>query len=157
MVENDLLYKLAYDEAVRALSEQQAMVDSFRNRAGLLFSAGAVTVSLLAPRALRGGGWNPPIWLAMLCFIGVAAGTLGIFWPRKWESVVNAQEVIDTYIEAVEAPDVGEVHRELSIHMHASYCTNDEGLRQFALLLQVASGLLTFEVVLWMLAIVFEF
>lgn len=153
----DQLYKVAYDEAVRALSEQQAMIDSFRNRAGLLFSAGAVTASLLAPRTLHGAAWNPPIWLAMLCFLGVASASLGIFWPRKWESVVNPREVIDTYIEAVEAPPVGKVHRELAIHMHSSYRNNDEGLCQFALLLQVASGLLTLEVVLWMLAIVFRF
>lgn len=130
------------------------MIDSFRDRAGLVFSAGAVTASLLAPRALDGGGWSSPIWLAMLCFLGVAAASLGIFWPRKWESVVNPREVIDTYIEAAEAPPVEEVHRELSIHMYGSYRNNDEGLRQFALLLQVASGLLTLEVVLWMMATV---
>lgn len=33
------LYKVAYDEAVRALSEQLTLIDSFRSRAGLLLSA----------------------------------------------------------------------------------------------------------------------
>jgi hypothetical protein len=33
--DKDILYKVAYDEAVRALSEQQGTIDSFRTRAGL--------------------------------------------------------------------------------------------------------------------------
>ena len=133
------------------------MIDSFRTRAGLLFSASVVTASLYGPRALHGEGSGLVIGLAMLCFLGVAAASLGIFWPRRWESVANPQEVIDTYIEASEATSVEELHRELSIHMHDSYRDNDEGLDQFALLLQIASGLLTVEVILWMMATVFRF
>ncbi|HET9677798.1 MAG TPA: hypothetical protein VFP21_09875, partial [Solirubrobacterales bacterium] len=65
---NDLLYKVAYDEAVRALSEQQAVIDSFRTRAGHLFSVAAVTTSFLGAQAFQGGDTNPVSWLALLCF-----------------------------------------------------------------------------------------
>jgi hypothetical protein len=41
----DQLYKVAYDEAVRALSEQQATIESVRTRTGLLLSDAAVTTS----------------------------------------------------------------------------------------------------------------
>lgn len=153
----DLLYKVAYDEAVRALSEQRTVIDSFRNRAGLLFSAAVVTASFLGPRALYGDGWDPAMWLAMLCFLGVAAASLGIFWPRRWESVVSPRRIIETYVEAAEAAPVERLHRDLSIYMHSSYLENEEGLEQFALLLQIASGLLTLEVVLWMIATVVRF
>lgn len=51
----NLLYKVAYEEAVRALSEQQAVIDSFRNRAGMLFSAAAIATSFLGGQALHGG------------------------------------------------------------------------------------------------------
>lgn len=129
----DLLYQVAYDEAVRVLSEQRAMIESFRNRAGLLFSAAAVTASLLGPRALHSQGWDPAIWLAMLCVLGVAAVSLGIFWPRRWESVVNPRQVIETYVESAEASPVEELHRDLSIYMHSSSLENKEGLEQFAL------------------------
>jgi hypothetical protein len=153
----DQLYKVAYDEAVRALSEQQAIIESFRNRAGLIFSAAAVTASLLGSHTLQGDNWDPVVWLAMLCFLGVAAASLGIFWPRRWESAVNPRQVIVTYIETVEAAPVEELHRDLSIHMHNSYLDAEEGLDQFALLLQIASGLLTLEVILWMIASVVRF
>jgi hypothetical protein len=41
--------------------------------------------------------------------------------------------------------------------MHNSYLKNEEGLQQFALLLQIASGLLTLEVILWVTATVIRF
>jgi hypothetical protein len=53
-VSQDLLYKVVYDEAVRALSEQQAAIESVRSRAGLLLSAAAVTTSFLGAQALQG-------------------------------------------------------------------------------------------------------
>lgn len=93
----------------------------------------------------------------MFCFLGVAASSLGIFWPRDWETAVSPGEVIKTYIEATEAAPVEGLHRDLSIYMHNSYLENEEGLEQFALLLQIGSGLLTLEVSLWMLATVVRF
>jgi len=153
-VSQDLLYKVAYDEAVRALSEQQAVIDSFRARAGQLFSVAAITTSFLAAQALRGGDSNLVSWSALLCFVGVATASLGIFWPRKRETAAGPREVIETYIEAAEVAPVEKLHRDLSIHMHNSHLENREDVEQFALLLQVASALLTLEVILWLISIV---
>jgi len=152
-VGKELLYKVAYDEAVRALSEQRAILDSFRTRAGMLFSAAAITASFLGAEALRGGILNLTSWLALLCFVAVAAVSLAILWPRKWEDTANPRDLIETYIESAEPALIENLHRDLSLHMHNSYLENSEGVEQFAILLQVASGLLTLEVILWMIAI----
>jgi hypothetical protein len=53
VVNQDPLYKVAYDEAVRALSEQQAAIDDFRSRVGILFSAAAITTSFLGTQVLH--------------------------------------------------------------------------------------------------------
>ncbi len=151
--DNDLLYKVAYDEAVRALSEQQAVIDSFRTRAGLLLSAAAITTSFLGAQALKGGDSNFATWLAMIGFVGVAAVSLTILWPRRWEFTANPRDVIQTYIEADEPALIEELHRDLSLHMHNSYLENREGLEQLAVFFQVASGMLTLEVILWIIAI----
>lgn len=82
---NDLLYKVAYDEAVRALSEQQAEIDSFRTRGGMLLSAAAITTSFLGAQTLQGGGSSPFAWLALIDFVAVAAVSLAILWPYRWE------------------------------------------------------------------------
>jgi hypothetical protein len=151
--DKDLLYKVAYDEAVRALSEQQGVIDSFRTRAGLLLSAAAITTSFLGAQALNEGGSNFAAWLALIGFVGVAAISLAILWPRQWEFTANPRDVIQTYIEADEPAPIDELHRDLSLHMHNSYIENREGLEQLSVFFQIASSLLTVEVVLWIIAI----
>jgi hypothetical protein len=152
-VDKDLLYKVAYEEAVRALSEQQAVIESFRGRAGLLFSAAAITTSFLGAQAFRGGSPNLASWFALFCFVAVATASLVVLWPRRWEGGVSPRDVIETYVEAEEAAPIEELHRDLSIHMHNSYLENREGLKQLAVFLQFASGLLTLEVLSWVIAV----
>lgn len=151
--DKDILYGVAYDEAVRALSEQQAVIDSFRTRAGLVLSAAAITTSFLGAQALEGGHSHWAAWLALVAFIGVAVMSLAILWPRRWEFTANPQEVIQTYIESSDPAPIEELHRDLSLHMHNSYTDNRKGLEQLAAFFQVASGLLAVEVVLWIIAI----
>jgi hypothetical protein len=147
------LYKVAYDEAVRALSEQQQAIDSVRARAGLLFSAAAVTTSFLGAEALRGGDLNLASWSALISFVAVAAASLAVLWPRKWDVMATPRDVIGTYIESAEPAPTGGLYRELSLHMHGSYLENGKGLRKLIVFLQIASVSLTFEVVLWIVAI----
>lgn len=149
----DQLYKVAYDEAVRARSEQQAVIESFRTRAGLLFSAAAIATSFLGAQALRGGRLGLSSWLALLCFVAVASSSLAVLWPRKWEGVTDPREVIETYIEAPEVAPIEELQRDLSIYIYDSCKENQESLRQLAVLLQVGSALLTLEVAFWMISI----
>lgn len=152
-VAKDLLYKVAYDEAVRALAEQQNVIDSLRSRAGLLFSSAAITTSFLGAQALRGGNSNFASWLALLSFVAVAAAALAILWPRSWEGAASPREVIETYIESLDPVSMVDLHRDLSLHMHGSYLENHEGLKQLGLFFRIASGLLTLEVALWIVAI----
>jgi hypothetical protein len=95
--DKDLLYKISYEEAVRALSEQQGVIDSFRTRAGLLLSTAAITTSFLGARAFDGGA-TPIVWLALVGFVGVATVSLGILWPRRWEFNIDPREVVEAYI-----------------------------------------------------------
>jgi hypothetical protein len=152
-VTGELLYKVAYDEAVRALSEQQGAIDSLRARAGLLFSAAAVTTSFLGAQALRGGKSNLASWLALLCFVVVAVASLAVLWPRKWEVRTNPRELIKTYVEPTDPAPVEELYRDLSLHMYNSYIENHRGLDRLVGFLQAASGVLAIEVVLWMAAL----
>jgi len=147
------LYKVAYDEAVRALSEQQAAIESVRTRAGLLLSAAAVTTSFLGAQALQAGSSGSFSWLALLTFVAVATTSLAILWPRRWEFTANPRRVVTGFIESAEGIRLEDLHRDLSLHMHGSYLVNHQGLKELALLFQAASGLLTLEVVLWIAAI----
>jgi hypothetical protein len=81
--DKDIPYKLAYEEAVRALSQQQGIIDSFRTRAGLLLSTAAITTSFLGAQALDNGGSGLATWFALASFTGAAVVSLGILWPRR--------------------------------------------------------------------------
>jgi hypothetical protein len=146
------LYKVAYDEAVRALSEQQAAIESVRARAGLLLSAAAVTTSFLGAQALQAGRPSPFSWLALLSFVAVAATSLAILWPRSWESTANSRRVLESCIESAEEIRIDDLYRDLSLRMQVSFSANHQGLNELAALFQAASGLLTIEVVLWIVA-----
>jgi hypothetical protein len=150
VADKDILYRIAYDEAVRALSEQQAVIDSFRSRAGLLLSSTAITTSFLGARFLD-DGLTMTNWAALAAFVGVAAMSLAILWPQPWEFTANPQDIIKAYID--EPAPIDEIHQELSFHMHNSYVENRAGLRKLALLFQFASGLLTLEVLLWIISL----
>lgn len=149
---NDALYKVAYDEAVRALSAQQAVIDSVRSRAGLLLSAAAITTSFLGSQALDRAS-NPASWVALASFAAISLVSLAILWPRHWEFSASPNEVISTYVEADEPALAQVLHRDLSLHMNSSYLENLEGLRRLAALLQAAGILLTVELVFWIIAI----
>jgi hypothetical protein len=146
------LYKVAYDEAVRALSEQQQVIDSFHARAGLLLSAAALTASFLGAEAVGGGDLNFASWAALLCFVAVAAASLAVLWPREWDLTASPRAVVDTYVESPEPASIEDLHRELSLHMHDSYLRNRVELRKLIVFLQVASVSLALEVLLWTIA-----
>lgn len=151
--DKDLLYRVAYDEAVRALAEQQAEIDSFRNRAGLLLSSAAITTSFLGAQSFDGDSLTATSWLALLAFIGAAAISLAILWPRPWELTANPRDVIEPYLREEESVPIDELHSELSFHMHSSFVENRAGVQHLALLLQIASGLLVLEVDFWIMVI----
>lgn len=149
----DLLYKVAYDEAVRALGEQRAAIESLRARAGLLLSAAAVTTSFLGAQTLQGGGTSFVSWLALAGFGGVAAASLAILWPRRWEGAADPYDVIGIYIESTEPTPIAGLHRDLSVHMRSSYLKNHSGLRKLVVFFQIATLSLVIEVMLWFIAI----
>lgn len=89
----------------------------------------------------------------MTGFVGTAAVSLAILWPRRWEFTADPQSVIRTYSEAEEPAALDELRRDLSLYKHNSFVENKRGLERLAVLLQIASVLLTVEVVLWILTI----
>jgi amino acid permease len=92
-------YALAFGEGVRALSEQQAVIDSFRTRSGLLLSGAAIATSFLGQASLE-RGTSFVTWLAIGMFVVLGAAVIAILWPRgDWEYAIRPELVIANYIE----------------------------------------------------------
>jgi hypothetical protein len=92
-------------------------------------------------------------WLALASFIATALVSLAILLPYQGEFSADARGVIETYIEAPEPELIGRLHRDLALHMHRSYANNMEALDRLATLFQAACGLLTIEMIFWVLSI----
>ncbi len=155
-VANDAAYELAYEEARRALEEQERAVVELRSRAGQLIAAAAITTSFFGGQALH-GRIHPFGWVAIACFVALSLSVLIILWPRRdWEFVLSPAQFIGTYIE----PEKGEplelpaVHRDLALHMGRSAELNRNQFRWLTTAFRVGAILLVGEVVAWVVTLV---
>ena len=149
--DKDFPYRIAYDEGVRALSQQQGMIESLRTRTGLLLSAAAITTSFLGAQVLNNNHPSVATWLALGSFVGLSVVALAILWPHRLEFTASPANVIESYIETEDPLSVAEIHRDLALHMHHSYAENLAGQKQLASRFRVAGMLLTIEVILWVI------
>ncbi|MGH2848681.1 MAG: hypothetical protein ACRDL0_22210 [Thermoleophilaceae bacterium] len=86
--------------------------------------------SFLGAQALREEGPSFETWLALVCFFGVGVCALASLWPRAWEFTASPRDVTATYVEGDEPLELAAIHRDLALHMQASYLANQAGLER---------------------------
>lgn len=151
--DRDALYKVAYEEAVRALSEQLSLIESLRSRAGLLLSVTTITTSFLSTGALNAQNPSPASWIALASFIGVAVLLIAILWPHPSRVTAEFEPLIESWIEADEPISTSALYRGLIIEIQRSFDRDWQWLSRLAVCFQVASSLLVVEVLCWVAAI----
>ncbi|HST40933.1 MAG TPA: hypothetical protein VLK58_15560 [Conexibacter sp.] len=150
-------YRLAFDEARRALEDQERAVAELRTRAGALIAAAAITTSFFGSQMTTVEGFGAPAWLAIASFVALGFTVLAILWPRHdWEFSMSASDVISTYLEPAEAPPMAlhMIHRDLALHMDRSGRQNRQQLRRLMIVFRVGAVLLIIEVVAWVVALI---
>ena len=141
-------YRIAFEEGVRALNEQQAATESFRTRAGLLLSAAAIVTSFFGSEAL--GEDTTWTWIAIGAFILLGFCVVAILFPRgDWEYASRPSLIIRNYVEHPTPLDEPQIQRDLALHMDRSYVANRGRLRELIWALRLASIFLALEVVAW--------
>ena len=148
-------YELAYEEGKRALDAQENVVTELRSRAGVLIAAAAVTTSLFGGRAFEDGEVGAAGWVAIVCFVLVGLTVLAVLWPRDdWLITVDASRFIATYIERETGPlEMPQIHRDLALHMSASYAGNAAHFRWLSIVFRIGAVLLVGEVVAWVIGL----
>lgn len=150
-------YELAYQEAKRALEDQESTVSETRSRAGQLIAAAAITTSFFGGQAITAHHVHTTAWFAIGCFIALSISVLVILWPRHdWEFALSPAKLIATYIEPTDDPpvDLATIHRDLALHMGNSIERNRRQLRWVFVAFRVGALLLAGEVVAWVIALV---
>jgi hypothetical protein len=74
--------QLAYDASLRALDQQQRMLEGIRARTGILLGAASLTASFLGARALDGGFVPLGVLALAALVVTLVAGTV-VLVPRE--------------------------------------------------------------------------
>jgi hypothetical protein len=112
-------YLLAYEEARRALDEQERAVSELRSRAAQLIAGAAITTSFFGSQALQ-HSLDAVGWIAIASFVLLSISVMSILWPRRdWEFNLSPTQFISEYLEPAEGGPVSlqEIHRDLALHM----------------------------------------
>ena len=152
MSDKGIRYSIAYEEALRAISDQQNALDALQNRAGTLASAGALATGLIALNRQRGpmgaGGL-----VAVACLLGIILLTGIILWPRsKWRFHFWASKLHWDYIEGPNPATADVMRRDLALHLDSYLLANSQRMDRFGVLLSISIMLLFVDIA----AIIFE-
>lgn len=151
--EQDPRLAFIYQEALRGLTQQQAVVESLLNRAGILIFALSFANSLLGTRALADGldGWD---WVALGSLIGVGVLAVVMLWPyyNYWFRF-NPRELIERYVDAAAPASMATVHRELALRIETDMARNGRLVLRIRIACQLALVLLLVNLVAWLLSI----
>jgi hypothetical protein len=146
-------YRLALDEAIRALEGQRGSLDELRARAGILLSAALLIGALLGGPASQTSGANYVTTAAVLLVIAVAASLLVLRPTGGWRFSVGTKALLKDYIESDKPATLPELHRSLAWYLDDDYAENQRRLKWLYRLFTGASILVVGETILWLVAI----
>jgi hypothetical protein len=145
-------YALAFDEAKRALDDQERVLDELHTRAATLVAAAALVTSFFGGQALHTGHVPTFGWIAFSFFVVLAISVLVVLWPRRlWEFDVSPASLIATYLEpsaGLPTPLPG-IQRDLALHMGNAADSNRGVMRILFVAFRVGTIALVLEVLAW--------
>jgi hypothetical protein len=154
----DPRYALAFDEAIRAIGQQEGSLKSLRDRASGLVSTAAVATTFGAGVGLLNtdptkGAVFPVFWavVLLLLVVGILATGLIVLWPTDgWVFSLNARVLVEGWIEnPSQSATIDDLHRENAIYLQAQYEANKKKLRRRIDVYRFGIFLLTAEVVVF--------
>jgi hypothetical protein len=148
---DDDVYSLAFEESRRAITQQQAVHEALKTRAGTLLAVASLATSFLGGVALDKKVPQGAAWAPVLAFFIVGILIVAILWPWPgWVFRNSARVIIGDYIEADKPSNLSEMHRDLSLHMEQHFDSNEKRLEKLFWLYRIASIFLIIEIVLWL-------
>lgn len=147
----DPRYALVWSEALRALSQQQSLLESIRSRTATLISAAAISTSFLGGVAFDDGDVGKAGVVAVALF-GLASGLyVWILLPRPgWKWANTPQQLVDDYVEAENPCSIDDMHRDLALHLGENHGENKKKLNRLMAQYSLASVFLAAEIVAWL-------
>jgi hypothetical protein len=152
----DERYKLAFDEAKRAITYQNENLANLRSRATALLSTSAVLATIASTLGLiskdASGNTVMDTWIALsvvVLVIGIGACAMIILVPTSgWIFTLNAKVLINGWIEGEPSASTDEMHKFLALAMTGHEERNRLKLNHLYRAFQIGAILLIVETLL---------
>jgi hypothetical protein len=142
---------LACDASLRALDQQQRVLEEIRSRTGILLAAASLSASFLGARAFDQDGMRTLSFLALAALVvTLVVGTL-VLAPR--EAFVFSLSGTVLYTDLADVDDDAEQHRYVAYWLDEFWERNESPIQKLNRRFQIAAGSLVVQIVLWSLAI----
>lgn len=157
-VTDETPYRLAYEEALYATTDQAGVLDGLRARAGTILAAAAIVTSFLGGQALATDriAARPPVgffaWLAISAFILSALCTLWVLMPFGGRISLSAREIlaiVEARLTTNDPVSVAETYQELALRHEINYEENAQKMKPLFWAFRGAVFFLTVEVGFW--------
>ena len=139
-------FRLAYDEAVRALRAQADEHASLRTRAGTILATSLVVTSFFGGQAVaRNAPASSLAWLAVIAFLLAGAFSLGVLFPTDLRFASDVGEVV-ALIENEAAKDP---YREVALSLARRLASNRSRIAAMRWAFRASAVAVLAETVLW--------
>ena len=142
-----------YNEAVRGLTQQQALVENLNNRAATLVFATSFATSLLGSQSLS-NGIDAFDWVALAVFSAIAILVVFLLWPyQRYRFRFDPNDLLRRYVDAAQPTSLAAMHRDLAVQAERDRANNWRTIQRLLVVLQAALLLLLLEIAAWLIAI----
>lgn len=140
------LAELTYEQAQKALEQQERQVNELRQRMGTLLAAAALTASFFGSAALGRDGASLPVVLAGIALAVTVLSGLYVLYPYKMEFAADAQRLYDA-LEPERDPE--RVHVLLAFGLRDTRTQNGRRVDGLARGLAIAAIALVVQIACW--------
>jgi len=143
--------RLAYEGSLRALDQQQHVLEDIRSRTGVLLAAASLSASFLGARAFDGHASVILSIFALASFVVTLLLGILILTPRAELIFSTAGRAL--YRDLLDVDDPAEQHRHLAYWLDAFWDANRSPLQRLTRQFEVAAIALVVQILCWVLAV----
>jgi len=140
------LAELTYEQAQKALEQQERQINELRQRTGTLLGAAALTASFFGAAALGRQGVGIPVVLAGIALAVTVLSGLYVLYPHELKFASDARRLYDRL-----APDRDpeRLHLRLAFGLRDAREQNGKRVAQLLHCLSIAAGALVIQIACW--------
>lgn len=141
------LAQIIYEQAQKALEQQERQVNELRQRTGTLLAAAALTASFFGAAALGRDGVVAPVVLAAVALAVTVLSGLYVLYPHELEFSVDARRLYDDL--AGDQDDSDRLLVRLGFGLRDTRERNGRVVDRLALCLAIAAIALVVQIAFW--------